>query len=151
MHADVFEADVASVQRSTRAVITSPSLPTAALAGRRVALGVTQGEVPGAIEAWFEVPNPGGQLRIGALVNVGIEQGGAEPALVVPRSAVFEKDGRKLIFVHTGPERFTARDVTLGTSLGSRVVVTGELSPGDRVVIAGGYPLLTAPVVGTGH
>ena len=151
VHADVFEADVASVQRSTRALITSPSLPTVALAGRRVALGVTQGEVPGAIEAWFEVPNPGGQLRIGALVNVGIEQGGAEPALVVPRSAVFDKDGRKLIFVHTGPERFTARDVTLGTSLGSRVVVTGELSPGDRVVIAGGYPLLTAPVVGTGH
>lgn len=151
VHADVFEADVASVQRSTRAVITSPSLPTAALAGRRVALGVTQGEVPGAIEAWFEVPNPGGQLRIGALVNVGIEQGGAEPALVVPRSAVFEKDGRKLIFVHTASERFAAREVTLGTSLGARVVVTGEVSPGDRVVIAGGYPLLTAPVVGLGH
>ncbi len=151
VHADVYEADVASVQGSTRAVITSQSMPDLVLAGRRVALGVTQGEVPGAIEAWFEVPNVGGRLRVGTLVDVGIEQGGAAPALVVSRSAVFEKDGRKLVFVHTAPERFTAREVVLGTSLGSRVVVTGDLVPGDRVVVAGGYPLLTAPVVGLGH
>ena len=87
----------------------------------------------------------------GALVDVGIEQGGVESALVVPRSAVFERDGRKLVFVHTAPERFTAREVTLGTSLGARVAVTGDLNPGDRVVVSGGYPLLTAPVVGLGH
>jgi len=151
VHADVYEADIASVQASTHAVITSQTMPDLSLAGRRVALGVTQGEVPGAIEVWFEVPNPGGRLRIGALVDVGIEQGGVESALVIPRSAVFEKDGRKLVFVHTAPERFTAREVTLGTSLGVRVVVTGELTPGDRVVATGGYPLLTAPVVSLGH
>lgn len=151
VHADVYEADVPGVQQSTRAVITSPSMPELALTGRRVALGVTQGEVPGAIEAWFEVPNVGGRLKIGALVDVGIEQGGVESALVVPRSAVFEKDGRKLVFVHTAPERFTAREVALGTSLGARVAVTGELNPGDRVVVTGGYPLLTAPVVGLGN
>lgn len=151
VHADVYEADIASVQASTHAVITSQTMPDLSLAGRRVALGVTQGEVPGAIEVWFEVPNPGGRLRIGALVDVGIEQGGAESALVLPRSAVFEKDGRKLVFVHTAPERFTAREVTLGTSLGARIVVTGDLAPGDRVVATGGYPLLTAPVVSLGH
>ena len=151
VHADVFEADLASVQRSTRAVITSQTMPDLALNGRRVALGVTQGEVPGAIEAWFEVPNPNGRLRVGALVDVGIEAGGALSSLVVARSAVFEKDGRKLVFVHTAPERFTAREVTLGTSLGTRVVVTGEMAQGDRVVVSGGYPLLTAPVVGLGH
>ena len=151
VHADVYEADVASVQRSTRAVITSQSIPDLALTGRRVALGVTQGEVPGAIEAWFEVPNPGGRLRVGALVDVGIEQGGVDSSLVVARSAVFDRDGRKLVFVHTAPERFTVREVTLGTSLGTRVAVTGDLTPGDRVVVSGGYPLLTAPVVSLGH
>lgn len=151
VHADVYEADIASVQHSTRAIVTSQSMPGLILAARRVALGVTQGDVPGAIEAWFEVPNPGGVLRVGALVEVGIERGGSEPALVLPRSAIFEKDGRKLVFVHTGPERFTAREVVLGTSLGSRVAVTGDLATGDRIVVAGGYTLLTAPVVSLGH
>lgn len=151
VHADVYEVDVLSVQRSTRALITSPSMPDLAVPGRRVALGVTQGEVPGAVEVWFEVPNPAGRLRVGALVDVGIEQGGVESAFVVPRSAVFEKDGLKLVFVHTAPERFTAREVTLGATLGARVAVTGELAVGDRVVVSGGYPLLTAPVVSLGH
>ena len=62
-----------------------------------------------------------------------------------------EKDGHKLVFVHSAPERFTAQEVTLGASLGARVAVTGSVAPGDRVVIAGGYPLLAAPVVGLGH
>ncbi len=148
VHADVYEQDVPSVQHTTRAVITSETIPNLALMGRRVALGVTQGEVPGTVEAWFEVPNAGGHLKVGALVEVGIERGGVETTLVVPRSAVFDKDGRRLVFVHTAPERFTAREVTLGASLGARVAVTGDLNPGDRVVVAGGYPLLTAPVVG---
>lgn len=151
VHADVYEADVASVQQSTRAIITSQSMPDLALNGRRVALGVSQGEVPGAVEAWFEVQNTGGRLTIGALVDVDIEQGGAESALVIPRSAVFERDGRKLVFVHTAAERFTAREVSLGSSLGARVVVTGDIKSGDRIVTAGGYPLLTAPVVGLGE
>ncbi len=151
VHADVYEKDVPSVQHTTRAVITSETIPDLALTGRRVALGVTQGEVPGTVEAWFEVPNTGGHLKVGALVEVGIEQGGVENSLVVPRTAVFDKDGRKLVFVHTAPERFTAREVTLGASLGARVAVTGDLHPNDRVVVAGGYPLLTAPVVGLGQ
>ena len=125
-------------------------MPDLAVPGRRVAMGVTQGEVLGAVEVWFEVPNVGGRLRVGALVEVGIELGGAESALVIPRSAVFEKDGRKLVFVHSAPERFTAKEVTLGTHLGVNVAVSGDLTPGDRVVSAGGYPLLTAPVVGLG-
>ena len=151
VHADVYEQDVPSVQHTTRALITSETIPNLALTGRLVALGVTQGEVPGTVEAWFEVPNVGGHLKVGALVGVGIERGGVETALVVPRSAVFDKDGRRLVFVHTAPERFTAREVTLTASLGTRVAVTGDLKPGDRVVVTGGYPLLTSPVVGLGQ
>ena len=150
VHADVYEQDVPTVQRSSHAVITTTALPGLALTGRRVAMGVTQGEVLGTVEAWFEIPNVGGRLKVGTLVDVGIELGGADPALVIPRSAVFEKDGRKLVFVHSAPERFTAKEVSLGTSLGVNVAVIGDLNPGDRVVSAGGYPLLTAPVVSLG-
>lgn len=150
VHADVYERDVPSVQHSTRAIITSQANPDLALPGRRVAIGVTQGELLGTVEAWFEVPNAGGHLRVGALVDVNIELGGLDAAFVVARTAVFEKDGRKLVFVHTAPEQFTAREVTLGASLGDRVAVEGDLHPGDRIVTAGGYQMLTAPVVSLG-
>ena len=151
VHADVYERDVPSVQHSTRATITSQAMPELVLRGRRVAIGVTQGEGLGTVEAWFEVPNAGQHLKVGSLVDVSIEQGGADSALVVSRSAVFEKDGRKLVFVHSAPERFTAKEVTLGTSLGARVAVEGDIRPADRIVTTGGYQMLTAPVVSLGH
>ncbi|MBK8324870.1 MAG: efflux RND transporter periplasmic adaptor subunit [Betaproteobacteria bacterium] len=90
VHADVYEADIASVQSSTRAVVTSQSMPDLALAGRRVALRVTQGEVPGAIEAWFEVPNPVAACASGARGRWH-RAGGVQPMLVPSRSAVFER------------------------------------------------------------
>jgi hypothetical protein len=151
VHADVYEQDVPEVQQATQATISSQFLPDLLLRARKVAVGVTQGEVPGTVEAWFEAPNPGGHLKVGALVDVGIEQGGLDSSLVVSRGAIFEKDGRKLVFVHTAPERFTAKEVRLGISLGPTVVVEGDLHPGDRIVSAGGYQLLSAPVVSLGH
>src|SRR5262249_30509953 len=150
VHADVYERDLASVERATIARIVSPAYPERVFTGRRVAVGASLGEVPGTIEAYFEVPNPGGSLRTGMLVDIDIEQGGATNALVVPRSSIVEKDGRSLVFVHSAPERFVAREVRELTSLGDRVAVEGRLEPGNRLVIAGTYQLLSAPVVAAG-
>jgi hypothetical protein len=147
VHADVFESDLERVRHATRAVIGSPALPGTSLPGKLVAIGATQGEVPGAVETWFEVPNPEGRLKIGALVDVGIEEPVADSSLVIARSAVFERDGKKLVFVHIAPERFQAREVVLLEGFGPSVAVRSGLAPGERVVTAGGYQLLSSPPV----
>jgi hypothetical protein len=60
----------------------------------------------------------------------------------VPRSAVVERDGKKLVFVRLDPERFVAREVTLGWSGGpgvaDGVAVESGLQPGELAVVAGG-------------
>jgi len=57
----------------------------------------------------------------------------------VPRSAIVERDGKKLVFVRLSPERFAAREVRLGwRGPGDAVAVTSGLQPGELVVIAGG-------------
>lgn len=147
VHADIYEQDLALVERATRAVISSQAYPDRLLVGRQVTLGATLGEIPGTVEAWFEVPNPGGRLRVGMLVDVDIEIGASTPALVVPKSALVDKDGRKLLFVHVAPERFMAREVVVTANLGDRAAVEGDLKPGERVVVAGSYQLLSSPVV----
>jgi multidrug efflux pump subunit AcrA (membrane-fusion protein) len=151
VHGDVFESDLASIGGARRATIVSPAYPDRLFEGRAVAIGATQGDVPGAVEAWFEVPNPGGLLKIGAVVEVGIEQGRPDSSLVLPRSAVVEKDGRRLVFVHTAPEEFTAREVMITSRLGERVAVRGSLEAGERVVVSGSPSLLAAPVIGMGR
>ena len=68
------------------------------------------------------------------------ELSGAAPrsSPAVPRSAVVERDGKKLVFVRLAPERFVAREVTLGWSSGGQVAVEAGLQPGELAVVAGG-------------
>jgi hypothetical protein len=56
----------------------------------------------------------------------------------VPRSAVVERDAKKLVLVRLAPERFAVREVQLGwRGPGDTVAVARGLQPGERVVIAG--------------
>jgi hypothetical protein len=56
----------------------------------------------------------------------------------VPRSAVVERDGKKLVFVRLAPERFVAREVTLGWNNGTQVAIESGLQPGELAVTSGG-------------
>ena len=69
-----------------------------------------------------------GQRVRGTLV---LEQG---DAIVVPRQAVFERDGRMFVHRRDG-DRFEEVEVTLGSSSAGRVVITAGLSEGDRIAL----------------
>jgi len=56
----------------------------------------------------------------------------------VPRNAVVERYGKKLVIVRLGPEQFVAREVTLGWAEGDWVAVERGVNPGERVVVSGG-------------
>lgn len=144
VHADVYERDLAAVERSRRAVVTSDAWPGERFIGRRVALGATASELPGTVEGWFEVPNPGGRLRVGLPVSVAVELGGAEPLAVLPRTAVLEEAGRASVWVHESPEVFASRPVDIVVRLGDRLAVRG-LRDGERAVIAGAPAVAVLP------
>lgn len=72
-------------------------------------------------------------MKVGQRVRATIvlEQG---DALVVPRHAVFERDGR--MFVHReGGDGFEDVEVQLGSSSAGRVVITAGLQEGDRIAL----------------
>ena len=143
VHADVFAQDLGAMEKATRAVITTEGYPGVAFAGRRLTLGATTGDVPGAVEAWFEVPDPAARLRVGLPVQVDVPIGPQESLVLVPRDAVQEQGGRARVYLHTAPERFMARAVTVVTRVGDRVAVRG-LAAGERVVVLGAQALLSA-------
>jgi HlyD family secretion protein len=74
------------------------------------------------------VMKPGQRVR--ALLSLD-----ARPdALSVPRNAVFEKDGKKIVYKRTGSE-FTPVTVTLGPAAVGRVVVEQGLAGGDEIAL----------------
>jgi HlyD family secretion protein len=73
-------------------------------------------------------------MRPGQRVQVVVQLEARDGVLAVPRAALFEKDGRRLVYRAAG-RRFAPVEVTLGTGSAARVVVESGLQAGDRVAL----------------
>ena len=102
-------------------------------------------------EMEVEVPNPTGRLKPGMYARVRLLSSRKAGALVVPKTAVVDSQGRKGVFlvqqnqavfrvVTVGLEEPTRVEVTTGLKEGERVVTTGAsaLRDGAQVLVAGG-------------
>ncbi|MBE7559536.1 efflux RND transporter periplasmic adaptor subunit [bacterium] len=94
----------------------------------------------------YELPNPDNSLRPGMALNVFIETGHVENALVIPESAVVEEDTRPVAFVQVSGETFQKRDLVLGFSDRGWVQVQSGITEGEQVVVEGAYVVRLASV-----
>ncbi len=77
-------------------------------------------------------------LRIGQLASVFVQTGEAMEGLALPRASVVENaNGQSVVFEHTAPERFEARQVLVSAFDARRVLIVRGLNPGGRVVTQG--------------
>jgi len=81
---------------------------------------------------------PGGAV-IGFL-NVG---GDAQSGVLIPRGAVLRFNGQPWIYLQTGEQTFTRREVTLDRPLAEGWFTTRGVTAGDAVVVAGAQMLLS--------
>ncbi|MDX8482364.1 hypothetical protein RFN28_28470 [Mesorhizobium sp. VK24D] len=76
------------------------------------------------------------EMRFGASVAGRAEMGGA-PVMVLPGSALFDKDGKPAVWVVTASSAVELKPVTVDRYETDRVVVSEGLAKGDLVVTAG--------------
>jgi RND family efflux transporter MFP subunit len=88
------------------------------------------------LRAEVSVTNDEGRLRPGMFVEVTMIALRREEVLVVPREAVTERGGRKVVFVLKG-QRVEQRDVVLGLGDDEIVEIRQGVETGDRVVVRG--------------
>lgn len=79
------------------------------------------------------------ELRVGASAEIAIPIGEATEAIVVPRAAVIDAEGRDVVIVQLEGESFDERAVRTGPAHGGRVAVLDGLEAGERVVTRGAY------------
>jgi HlyD family secretion protein len=73
-------------------------------------------------------------MKPGARVRAVLEVENQANAFAIPRQALFEKDGKRLVYVKKG-ESFTPVEVAIGSSSAGRVVVTKGLSKGEEIAL----------------
>ena len=134
--APVPASDVPFVEVGAPVTIRVSSLGGEELSGKVVRLGAELDPGARTLDLEAEIPNPDGRLRPGMLARIRIPRRHLEGALLVPLQALIDLEDRKVVYVVEG-DAAARRTVTLGPTVGDRIVVEEGLAPGDRVIVQG--------------
>ncbi len=137
----VFEADLGQLQEGMEATFSVLSFPQRQFRGSLIDVGSVIDEKTRAATVVFKVDNASRQLRLGMQADVRLAGASRAQAMVIPKDAVLDRDGKKVVYVLLSGEEFQRRDVTVADDFGNQVAVTAGLNAGERVVSQGAYQL----------
>ncbi|MCP5052863.1 MAG: efflux RND transporter periplasmic adaptor subunit [bacterium] len=155
---NLFEKDFYRVDEPSGAALYLPGSDTPffltagqmELTGKGEALDARTHTIP----LLFKIDNPGKRFKVGQVLPVDIYIQREKQALCVPEQAVYDDDGRQVVFVQRGGESFEKRYIQTGTVyMGRREIISG-LKEGERVVTRGAYLVKlasTSAPIGHGH
>ncbi|MBC7879986.1 MAG: efflux RND transporter periplasmic adaptor subunit [Anaerolineae bacterium] len=88
------------------------------------------------------IPNPDHKLKPGMLVQAEVDFGGSSrEVLAIPEQAIYEVNGKRVVFIREAMARFVARPITVGNRIGTYVEVLSGLKAGEAIVVEGGFVL----------
>jgi RND family efflux transporter MFP subunit len=91
----------------------------------------------GAIRIAGVFPNPNNLLRPGGYGRVRASVNTRNGALLVPQRAVIELQGSQQVAAVGSDNKVNIRPVTAGERIGDQWIVSGNLKPGERVIVEG--------------
>jgi membrane fusion protein, copper/silver efflux system len=138
--AQVFEAEAAAAQTGRAATITLPYDAKTSLRARVTFVYPTLDADTRTFKVRLELPNPGGALKPGMFVDVELGTSTAE-GVVVPDSAVLDTGARQLVYVESGPGRFSAREVKVAVRADGRAAIRSGLYAGEQVATSANFLL----------
>ena len=141
VEAPIFERDLGKLAREGSAVFTTTAFPEKEFQGRLVDIGKIVDEQSRTATAIFEVVNRSEELSIGMQADLRLNGGTPASVLLVPREAVLDNEGKKIVYVLLSGEEFERRDVVLGDEYGGKVAILSGIKAGERVVTQGAYQL----------
>lgn len=141
IEAPIFERDLNRLGGNVTATFTTAAYPDQEFKGVVLDVGAVIDEKTRAATAVFQVPNSGRALRIGMQANVRLDAGESVTAMMIPKEAVLDNEGRKIVYVLLSGEEFQRREVTVGDEYGPHVAILLGLNVGERVVTQGAYQI----------
>lgn len=153
LEARIFEPEIPRVEDATSASFTIDGYDTpfrvAPPEGKVIGLGRVLDPDTRTVPLTFELPNPGGRLRLGQFAEVTIETGTPVKVLAVPESAIVDDAGTPVVYVEVEGEAFERRALSLGLRTGGWAQVLSGIEPGERIVTVGAYELKLASSAGS--
>ncbi len=121
--------------------VTVRAFPDRSFPGTLDLLDPVMDDASRTVTARVTVPNADGSLRPGMFARVTVHLPGAERAIVVPRPAVQQDEGRSFVFVRHRGNDWVRRPVTPGREFDGVVEITHGLDTGREVAADGAFLL----------
>ncbi len=133
---DLVGPDVARVRERLEARVRYHAWTDDSFSGHVVRLAPTLDPMTRTLRAEVSVDNPDGRLRPGMFVEVTMVADRREGVAVVPRQALAERGGRKVLFVVKG-QKVERREVVIGLGDDDIVEIRQGIEVGERIVVRG--------------
>ncbi len=108
---NIFEHDLANLRTGDMAQVAVDAYPRRTFSGRVTFIGDEVNRSTRAVLARIEVPNPDHLLKPGMFAHASIETGSTREVVVAPESAIYEVDGKMVVFVPSGAGGYSVRSV----------------------------------------
>jgi len=138
--AGVPERYAADVRRGATVQVSVDALPDGTFEGRVGFVGSTVDPQSRTFPVEVTLPDRSRVLKPEMVADVRVERGAIDGALVAPQESVVRVEDGYVVFVvegAAGEERAVAREVVVRASQANRVVLEGDVSAGDRLVVVG--------------
>jgi HlyD family secretion protein len=151
----VLEAEIGLLTAGRVAQVTFAAFPGESFIGRIETINPVIETESRTARVTVRIPNPDGRILPGMYARVSLEARRFADRILVPKSAIIERDRRDMLFVYEGDERGGLAKwnyVTTGLENDSLVEIvanpdTEMLEPGQIVLIDGHYTLIHDAVV----
>jgi membrane fusion protein (multidrug efflux system) len=146
----VLESEVGFLSPGRTARVSFAAFPTEPFAGRVETINPVVESGTRTARVTVLVPNPQGRILPGMYARVSLDARRFENRVLVPRTAILERDRRTMLFVYDGDDRGGLakwRYVTTGLQNESQVEIvpnaeTDSIAPGETVLTDGHYTLI---------
>ena len=141
LEADVYQKDIAKIRVGQNAIVTVDTYPGDTFTGRITNISAALDPTTRTAKVRCEVQNRDGRLKVQMFATLELPVSATHDALTVPAAAIQDIDGVPTVFVRVDEERFQARPVRIGSSMGGQVEVVEGLTGSDSVVTEGAVML----------
>ncbi len=141
--AEIPEAQASFARLGQSVSIQVPALGDATISGKVVHIGTSLNPTTRTVQVRCLVNNARGNLRPEMYATMQLSGGATASTLAVPRAAVQDINGEKVVFVALEDNAFEKRVVELGREQGEVVEIIKGLEAGTRIVTKGGFFIKT--------
>ncbi len=133
---DVLGPDIGRILVGQKARVSSVAFPSRSFSGKVIRLAPNLDENTRTLRAEVAVENQGDLLKPGMFVRVDVLVAQHENVPVVPRAAVVDRGGKRVVFVARG-QTVEQREVRTGLGNDASVEIVSGLKPGEKAVVQG--------------